>query len=383
MSKEIHDKLSYIDEISGYPAYSFILHFLEKGHVHSNIYAFREYNLKEIIKHVKETYQVEEVVGLVDEQILNGSAVVLSGKDASFMFAKTDLAMYTNSIHNFKKFEAFIRAYNKTQESKITELYKFHASKGYLLETDSSQPMYKKVYPSLYPDIDINALTTSFLDSSESILILYGDPGVGKTSFVKYMYSLGILDRVFILQSLELALKPEAINDFPDSDNSSSKDLLFLDDIDILLAPRDNKADEKNSLILSTFLSMTDSISIPPKVILTTNVNIKEIDSAVIRPGRCFDFIHVRPMTHDYCLTILPEFNLPEDVFRTRFPNKEESVYQSHFMELIDTYKSNNRPTYYKDAKDNVPVSIKLQNLNIKVKNITRINQESTLAFKK
>lgn len=382
MEPLIADKLSFIDEISGYPAYSFIRHFLNKGHVHANIYSFREYNLKEIINHIRKNYQLEEVIGLDEDQIIDGSAVVMSGKNVSFMFARTDLAIYSNSLEEFSKFQNFIKRYSKNPEKKITELYKFYSTRGYVLETDSSQPIYKKVYPTLYPDIDIDALTTTFLDSNESVLILYGDPGVGKTSFVKYMYSMGILDRVFILQSLELALKPDAINDFPESHGNTSKDLLFLDDVDILLAPRDIKSDEKNSLILSTFLSMTDSICIPPKVILTTNVNIKEIDAALIRPGRCFDFIHIKPMTFDYALSIIPEFGLSEDIFRKRFTKTTEPVYQSHFMELVEHNKSNNRLNYYRNLADNIPVSIKLDSLNIRVKDMSQ-REKTKLTFVK
>lgn len=374
-------KAQLVDEVSGYPAYSFILEFLEKEHIVAQIYSYKSYNFKEVVKFIKKHFEISMKLGLDKlDNPLNGATIILAGPNVSFMLAKTDLAIYAKSVDDILVFEEFITQFAIEEDN--TELYKYVTGKGYVFETDSSQPIYKRVFPQLYPDIDIKQLSENFLASKESILILYGDPGVGKTSFVKYLYALGKLNRVFLLQSLELATSPTAINEIPGAEGeASSKDLLFLDDIDVLLAARDQKNDEKNSMMMSTFLSMTDSIKIPPKVILTTNVSIKEIDSAIIRPGRCFDFIHVRPMEFNYALqTAISDFNLTEEQFRKRF-TKEEPVYQSHFMELVDDLASISRPTYYRNPEDDIPVSKKLQRLNINVKNMSSGKEETKMIF--
>jgi hypothetical protein len=55
-----------------------------------------------------------------------------------------------------------------------------------------------------------------------------------------------------------------------------------------------------NRTFMNNVLSFTDGIfEKKTKIIITTNQPITQIDAAVIRPGRCFDFLTLNPLTYD------------------------------------------------------------------------------------
>ena len=69
-----------------------------------------------------------------------------------------------------------------------------------------------------------------------------------------------------------------------------------MEDADLLLTSRE---DDGNKLI-SRFLNVSDGLIRVKnkKMIFTTNISdFSKIDHAIIRPGRCYDFMHCRPLT--------------------------------------------------------------------------------------
>ena len=148
-------------------------------------------------------------------------------------------------------------------------------------------------YPELYPDIDVKLLNKEFVKSSDSILVLYGVPGVGKTTFLKYILDSG---------SYKNALYIKDINVLRDSSFwcgivGNNYGVIILDDLDFALNPRQSGSD---SDFVSNLLSYSDGIfEQRSKIIITTNQPINQMDEALIRPGRCFDFLTLEPLTQE------------------------------------------------------------------------------------
>lgn len=232
---------------------------------------------------------------------------------------------FTFEVENFWGFldDQDIQIYSKTTLSSIWAWAKLwldgclygsnpeHNIKVHIFSKDDGKLGTKEVYinkktfsgirEDLYPDIDIKELNNQFLACDENVLILHGQPGTGKTTFIKYM--LSHLSEEDGNKAIAYAKDAAVINSsgFWSMLHEGSYDKLILDDADGLLTPRSETVNKG----LSELLSFSDGM-IPnrTKIIITTNQEVKEIDEAIIRPGRCFDFLVLEPMTYEYAKNI-------------------------------------------------------------------------------
>ncbi len=151
-------------------------------------------------------------------------------------------------------------------------------------------------YPQAYPYIpDLEAYIDSYLESPESILLLMGKPGTGKTRLIRH-----ILNKM-------ARRKQKALNVGYSSDKVSLRstriyqdllegttDTIVLEDIDFDLQER-----KEGNIFMYTLLNASDGIisSFGKKIILSTNLpSQKDIDEALLRRGRCFDVLHTRDL---------------------------------------------------------------------------------------
>lgn len=146
---------------------------------------------------------------------------------------------------------------------------------------------------------DVDAYIENFLNSKAPVLILQGEPGTGKTTFVKYL-----------LKTMQNKVQTKR-NDFK-AMYSFDENIFYLsdfykriiyDDYNVLVLEDINQVLHKNqddgSLNpINKFLSVTDGlISKYKKIIITTNIESKtHINQALLRPGRCYDVIAFRKL---------------------------------------------------------------------------------------
>lgn len=144
----------------------------------------------------------------------------------------------------------------------------------------------------LHRKIDIDKLIASYQKSAENILILFGEPGTGKTTIIRqfimqFAKASNFNPKIYYTKDSEV-LKKDVFWNMMLCDEP---DLLILDDLDDELQPR--KAGNDNAIV-NKLLSVSDGIfKINTKIIITTNKNHQNIDSAIIRPGRCFDILNI------------------------------------------------------------------------------------------
>jgi len=170
---------------------------------------------------------------------------------------------------------------------------------GTLSDTNYQETLDVDFNPLATPFIeDVDKYIESFLNSKAPVLILQGEAGTGKTTFVKYLLQ-AMQERV-----LKKRDELRVTYSFDESVFYSSdfyRQLIF-DDYDVQVYEDINQVLHKNQEAeinpINKFLSITDGlVSKYKKIIITTNIESKhQLNSALLRPGRCFDVIEFRKL---------------------------------------------------------------------------------------
>ena len=127
------------------------------------------------------------------------------------------------------------------------------------------------------------------------IVLLHGEPGTGKTTYIKHLISK-FKDREFIFVQNDFVrdlLKPAFISFLLNNKNS----ILIIEDAEKVVASRDSSNEDS---VVSTILQLTDGLFsdfLNIKIICTFNTDIDRIDKALLRKGRMIAKYHFLPLT--------------------------------------------------------------------------------------
>lgn len=195
-----------------------------------------------------------------------------------------------------------------------------------------------------YPYIDTDMMFDQFFTGSENILLIVGEPGLGKSK----MSTLAIrhafnnpdklpydktadnpgLEEQFIsivyVKSVDVLVNDQFWYKLEDK----QADIVVIDDLDYMLTRRDGEVqsadDIRKNIFLNRFLSFTDGVEKSrTKFIITTNQAFDEIDSALLRKGRLFDIIELRRLHRAEALVIWEQNGLSESEFSKVFTTQE------------------------------------------------------------
>lgn len=121
-------------------------------------------------------------------------------------------------------------------------------------------------------------------ENGKGIILLHGDPGTGKTSYIKYLTSL-ITDKdiLFIPPSMaEMLSEPTIIPFLMEHKNS----ILIIEDAERVIGDRENNGSPAG---VSNILNLTDGIlgdCLSIQIVATFNMRREKIDKALLRKGR-------------------------------------------------------------------------------------------------
>lgn len=144
-------------------------------------------------------------------------------------------------------------------------------------------------YPWLAEYGGAKGLGDSYLKSSSSVLIMLGEPGTGKSSWIANFLVTNGLSCTLSHDSKSLAS-----DDFYQQFITDSNQVLVIEDADSLLA------DRSENPTMTKLLSTSDGLVRPPskKIIMTSNLDSSiGIDPALMRRGRCFAVVRGRALS--------------------------------------------------------------------------------------
>jgi ATPase family associated with various cellular activities (AAA) len=195
---------------------------------------------------------------------------------------------------------------------------------------------------------------SDFLPWKESILstlakkcagihLLRGDPGTGKTSFIRYLVEvLRTTHRFYFLPSYEYArVGNGTLIEFLHAEHNEHRNLQFvvvMEDAEAVLMPR--KVD--TGLSVSAMLNLADGLlgeGLNLQFICTVNCEIAELDAAIVRPGRLRTARDFRLLTHSEAIELAQHRGLPVPVQRREYSLAE--IYnpdESNVREMLATH---------------------------------------------
>lgn len=171
------------------------------------------------------------------------------------------------------------------------------------------EPLLDEAYPSLGEPV--STFVNRYLAARETVLVLQGSPGTGKTRLVRAI--LGEMSRrkgesaeVMYTADKRTLEKDDIFVEFI----TGSNDAFVIEDADHILMARAN-----GNIDLHRFLAVADGVirAQGRKIIFTTNLpNLGDIDEALLRPGRCFASVRARALTRDESGRLVARL-LPQD----------------------------------------------------------------------
>lgn len=139
---------------------------------------------------------------------------------------------------------------------------------------------YGNEFPKIH-DIIMNRLTRP---NDKGIILFHGDPGTGKTSYLKYLTTvISKKEIIFVPPSMAESLSEPTIIPFLMEHKNS---ILIIEDAEKVISDRENGG---SSAGVSNILNLTDGIlgdCLNIQIIATFNMKKEKIDSALLRKGR-------------------------------------------------------------------------------------------------
>lgn len=176
--------------------------------------------------------------------------------------------------------------------------WQFSSANNTLNSASFEEIAVEEVHDEAYPGLGEPAMdfVRRYLAADETILILLGPPGSGKTRLVRTI--LGEMSRrkgetaeIMYTCDKKTIENDEMFVGFI----TGSHDAFVIEDADHVLTPRANGNQD-----LHRFLAIADGVirAQGRKIIFTTNLpNVGDLDDALLRPGRCFAAVHARNLT--------------------------------------------------------------------------------------
>lgn len=189
-------------------------------------------------------------------------------------------------------------------------------------------------YPWLGQDLTLREYLNNYLESEESILLLYGAPGTGKSNLLKYLLAMSGESALITYQDSIRDLDV-MFSSFLRSDNK----FLIIEDADEFLIKR-----EQGNTAMKRLLNVADGLTSNKnkKIIFTTNLtSTAQIDDALLREGRCYDSVNFKPYDKAEAMKVAEFLSLDSSVLTKS---------QYTLAELFSAYHKQKKPKRAREA---------------------------------
>ncbi len=182
---------------------------------------------------------------------------------------------------------------------------------------DVLSPDVEVSFKSFYPWMkeSVGDFARRYMASNAPVLFLYGPTGTGKTTFSRTM-AMELNAVIMTTSDIRIATSSGLFDTYREylklakMDEDPRPHILLIEDVDTLLMSR-----LKNNIEMSRLLNETKGLSFNKdiRVIFSSNLtDLKDVDSALLRPGRCFDKVYFPKLTKAEGMAVREEMQLGE-----------------------------------------------------------------------
>lgn len=167
---------------------------------------------------------------------------------------------------------------------------------------------------SFYPwlGIPLEEYYKAFMESNENILVMFGEPGTAKSTFLRGLIASGNFDAM-IAYNKSVVESPQLLRSFYRSPKAR---IMAYEDIDKHLGRR-----EDDNTLMPALLNAADGVVRRKgrKLVFVTNLpSVGKIDPALLREGRCFDILKFDLLSPEEAVAVRVDMNLPDRDFSAK-----------------------------------------------------------------
>ena len=208
----------------------------------------------------------------------------------------------TNKINKIIKYFLSIRFEKETNTGGIHILME-QQSQLYTRRYDISKPEidFNLNYNKDFKEVDTIIKEKLSEENSKGIALLYGDPGTGKTTYIRHLIHTLKKKVIYVPPNMtNLLSSPGFIKFFLGGPNS----ILVIEDAENVLSKR---VGNSSSQSISNLLNLSDGLlsdCANLQIVATFNTDIKEIDDALLRKGRLIAKYKFKPLEQDRAIKL-------------------------------------------------------------------------------
>lgn len=156
-----------------------------------------------------------------------------------------------------------------------------------------------------------NSYKEQLQESNSSLSILSGPPGVGKTSFIRYLgIQLAKQADFYFIPSKYFSLldDPSFVSFWANIRSNNKSSVVVLEDAENIMMKRE----VDNQSLVSSLLNLTDGLfgdALKLHFICTVNCELEDLDPAIKRPGRLKNYTHFPKISPERAREIAKEFS--------------------------------------------------------------------------